>query len=204
MGLAENDFASGRPPVGPCSTGHDYYQGSGTQRSSQSLDHESPSSLDTRSANSQSQERGVNQKDGKKAAAKRKRGESSLSSEMHGDNPQQLDPRNAAINARKGKMNKVDSPGVYPVRGGDNKVPSSGQLEGLSSHVSAGQQQGSFPSVHESLTSRGMWNQNKAGLPLERSQVPRFYSNAVSGNTTAEIPLQQSTVSSLGSSKVKI
>ncbi|KAJ6980971.1 LOW QUALITY PROTEIN: chromatin structure-remodeling complex protein SYD-like isoform X2 [Populus alba x Populus x berolinensis] len=211
VGLAENEIskvdpsASSRPPAGPSSAGHDYYQGSGTQRSSQSFDHESPSSLDTRSANSQSQERGANQKDGKKAVAKRKRGDSSLHSEMHVDNPQQLDPRNTIVNPRKGKMNKVDSPGSYAVRGGENtsfnKVPSSGQLEVSSSYVSAGQQQGgSFSSAHESLTSRCMWNQNKAGLPLERSQVPRFSSNAVSGNATAEITLQQSAISSLGSS----
>ncbi|KAK9933306.1 hypothetical protein M0R45_020507 [Rubus argutus] len=62
-GLAENEvskmdpFSSSRPPVGPISTRHDYYQGSATHRSSQSFDHESPSSLDSRSANSQSQER---------------------------------------------------------------------------------------------------------------------------------------------------
>jgi len=148
----------------------------------------------------------VNQKDGKKAAAKRKRVDSSLHSEMHGDNPQQLNARNTIVNPRRGKMNKVDSPGGYPVRGGENtsfnKVPNSGQPEVSSSFVSAGQQQGgSLPSAHESLTSRGMWNQNKAGLPLERSHVPRFSSNAVSGNTTAEIQLQQSAISSLGSSK---
>ncbi|XP_061976127.1 chromatin structure-remodeling complex protein SYD-like isoform X2 [Populus nigra] len=210
-GLAENEiskvdpYASSRPPAGPSSAGHDYYQGSGTQRSSQSFDHESPSSLDTRSANSQSQERGANQKDSKKAVAKRKRGDSSLHLEMHVDNPQQLDPRNTIVNPRKGKMNKVDSPGSYAVRGGENtsfnKVPSSGQLEVSSSYVSAGQQQGgSLSSAHESLTSRCMWNQNKAGLSLERSQVPRFSSNAVSGNATAEIPSQQSAISSLGSS----
>ncbi|KAF9673309.1 hypothetical protein SADUNF_Sadunf10G0010700 [Salix dunnii] len=208
---AENEIskidlsASSRPPVGPISAGHDYYQGSGTQRSSQSFDHESPSSLDTRSANSQSQERGGNQKDGKKAVSKRKRGDSSLHSEMHVDNPQKFDPRNTMANLRKGKMNKVDSQGSYAVRDGENtsfnKVPSSGQLEVSSSYVSAGQHQGgSLSSAHESLTSRGMWNQNKAGLPLERSQVPRFSSNAVSGSATAEIPLQQSAISSLGSS----
>ncbi|KAJ6722063.1 SNF2/RAD54 HELICASE FAMILY [Salix viminalis] len=208
---AENEIskvdpsASSRPLVGPISAGHDYYQGSGTQRSSQSFDHESPSSLDTRSANSQSQERGGNQKDGKTAVSKRKRGDSSLHSEMHVDNPQKFDPRNTMANLRKGKMNKVDSQGSYAVRGGENtsfnKVPSSGQLEVSSSYVSAGQHQGGpLSSAHESLNSRGMWNQNKAGLPLERSQVPRFSSNTVSGRATAEIPLQQSAISSLGSS----
>uniref|UniRef100_A0A6N2MW57 Chromatin structure-remodeling complex protein SYD n=1 Tax=Salix viminalis TaxID=40686 RepID=A0A6N2MW57_SALVM len=183
---AENEIskvdpsASSRPLVGPISAGHDYYQGSGTQRSSQSFDHESPSSLDTRSANSQSQERGGNQKDGKTAVSKRKRGDSSLHSEMHVDNPQKFDPRNTMANLRKGKMNKVDSQGSYAVRG---------QHQG-----------GPLSSAHESLNSRGMWNQNKAGLPLERSQVPRFSSNTVSGRATAEIPLQQSAISSLGSS----
>ncbi|KAJ0092542.1 hypothetical protein Patl1_25559 [Pistacia atlantica] len=116
MGLTENEmskidpFTSSRPPVGPNTAGHDYYQASGTHRSSQSFDHESPSSLDTRSANSQSQER---QKDGKKAATKRKRGDSSIPVESQNENPQQHDSRNPVVNARRGKMNKVESPGGF-------------------------------------------------------------------------------------------
>ncbi|KAG8636634.1 hypothetical protein MANES_15G017800v8 [Manihot esculenta] len=200
VGLAENEiskidpFASTRPPVGPsgAGAGHDYYQGSGTHRSSQSFDHESPSSLDTRSANSQSQERGVNQKDGKKSAAKRKRGDSSFPSEPHIDNQPQLDSRNAVVNQRKAKTNKIDSPGGFSARGGEN----TGQLELSTSHVSTGQQQGaSLPSAHETLSSRSAWNQNKTGLPLERSQVPRFSSNSMPGNMTSEISVQQSMTS---------
>lgn len=200
VGLAENEiskidpFASTRPPVGPsgAGAGHDYYQGSGTHRSSQSFDHESPSSLDTRSANSQSQERGVNQKDGKKSAAKRKRGDSSFPSEPHIDNQPQLDSRNAVVNQRKAKTNKIDSPGGFSARGSEN----TGQLELSTSHVSTGQQQGaSLPSAHETLSSRSAWNQNKTGLPLERSQVPRFSSNSMPGNMTSEISVQQSMTS---------
>ncbi|XP_016647529.1 PREDICTED: chromatin structure-remodeling complex protein SYD isoform X2 [Prunus mume] len=145
-GLAENEmsnmdpFSTSRPPVGPSSTGHDYYQGSTTHRSSQSFDHESPSSLDSRSANSQSQERRdtanwdkqVNRKDGKKATTKRKRGD-----EPHLDNPQHLDTRNAIVNTRKGKINKVEPSAGFPIKGGENAnfniAPSSGQMEHFTS-----------------------------------------------------------------------
>ncbi|XP_065631375.1 chromatin structure-remodeling complex protein SYD [Quercus suber] len=250
VGLAENEvskvdpFASNRPPVGPSSVGHDYYQGSLAHRSSQSFDHESPSSLDSRSANSQSQER--QQKDGKKATTKRKRGETSLPMEQHIDNTQQLDTRNAVVNPRKGKMNKVEPQASLSVKGGErtnfNMVPSSGQMEHFaslsgsmrpmlrvkqegqhtierqmdSSNISnsmlrapnpkfpeevevssahnASQQGGSLPS-HDI---RGVWNQNKTGLPFEKSQIPRFPSN-VPGNMMSEIPTQQSTTPSLGS-----
>lgn len=252
--MAENEvskvdpFASNRPPVGPSSAGHDYYQGSLAHRSSQSFDHESPSSLDSRSANSQSQER--QQKDGKKATTKRKRGETSLPMEQHIDNTQQLDTRNAVVNPRKGKMNKVEPHTSLSVKGGErtnfNMVPSSGQMEHFASlsgsmrpmlrvkqegqhtierqldssnisnsmlrapnpkfpeevevssahNASAQQQGGSLPS-HDV---RGVWNQNKTGLPFEKSQIPRFPSN-VPGNMMPEIPTQQSTTPSLGSSK---
>lgn len=138
-------FSTSRPPVGPSSTGHDYYQGSTTHRSSQSFDHESPSSLDSRSANSQSQERRdtanwdkqVNRKDGKKATTKRKRGDTSIPTEPHLDNPQHLDTRNAIVNTRKGKINKVEPPAGFPIKGGENAnfniAPSSGQMEHFTS-----------------------------------------------------------------------
>lgn len=246
-GLAENEmskidpFTSSRPPVGPSGAGHDYYQAAGTHRSSQSFDHESPSSLDTRSANSQSQER---QKDGKKASTKRKRGDSSISHEPQNENPQQIDSRNSVVNPRKGKVNKVDAAGGFSVKGAEhsNMVPSGGQMEHFSSLSgnmssifrvkqegqnvtekpldlanvsnsvprasnskcpeevevsSSGQQQGnSLSSANDVLASRGMWNQNRAGFPFERSQVPRF-----PGNMMTETSMQQSTVSSLGASK---
>lgn len=150
-GLAEPEvskmdpFSSSRPPVGPVSTGHEYYQGSATHRSSQSFDHESPSSLDSRSANSQSQERRdtenldkqVNRKDGKKATTKRKRGETSVHIESQVDSPQNLDNIDSVVNTRKGKMSKGELPPGFSNKGGEhanfNIVPNSGQMEHLSS-----------------------------------------------------------------------
>ncbi|KAJ1414267.1 SNF2-related, N-terminal domain [Sesbania bispinosa] len=143
--LGENEmpkmdhFASGRPPVAPSSGATDYYQGSVAQRSGQSFDQESPSSLDSRSANSQSQDRHdvakwdkqVNQKDGKKATSKRKRRDASPV-EPHVDIPSQLDPRNT-VNTRKGKMTKAESSDGLPVKSGEltnySMVPSSIQME---------------------------------------------------------------------------
>lgn len=151
-GLAETEvskmdpFSSSRPPpIGSISTGHDYYQGSATHRSSQSFDHESPSSLDSRSANSQSQERRdtenldkqVNRKDGKKATTKRKRGDTSVPTEAQHDNPQSLDTIDSVVNTRKGKMSKGELPPGFSIKGGENAsfniVPSSGQMEHFTS-----------------------------------------------------------------------
>ena len=146
VGLAENEmpkmdsFASGRPPVAPSSGAPDYYQGSVAQRSSQSFDQGSPSSLDSRSANSQSQDRRdtanldkqVNQKDGKRATSKRKRGDTSSPVELHVDIPSQLDHRNT-VNTRKGKMTKAEPADGPPVKSGEltnfNRVPSSSQMD---------------------------------------------------------------------------
>ncbi|XP_019450810.1 PREDICTED: chromatin structure-remodeling complex protein SYD-like [Lupinus angustifolius] len=143
VGLAENEMskmdplASGRPPVAPSGGAPDYYQGPAAQRSSQSFDHGSPSSLDSRSANSQPQDRRdtanwdkqVNQKDGKKATTKRKRGDTSPPVELHVDSPSQLDPRNTVANARKGKQNKAepsdDLPGAFAKVHGGMAVPTS-------------------------------------------------------------------------------
>ncbi|XP_054807322.1 chromatin structure-remodeling complex protein SYD isoform X1 [Prosopis cineraria] len=132
VGLAEHDmskmepFASNRPPVAPSSGAPDYYQGSVAQRSSQSFDQESPSSLDSRSANSQSQDRRDtanwekqgSQKDGKKTATKRKRGDTSSHVEPHVDGSSQLDSRNTVVNARKGKMAKAEPSDGLPVKTG--------------------------------------------------------------------------------------
>ncbi|KAJ7955032.1 chromatin structure-remodeling complex protein SYD-like [Quillaja saponaria] len=261
-GFAENEMsrmdlcASNRPPVGPSSGAADYYQGSVAPRTSQTFDHESPSSLDSRSANSQSQDRRdiancdkqVNQRDGKKGTTKRKRGDTSKMQ------PQVDMPREtrSTVNARKGKLNKVEASAGLSVRGGENNKlnmdPSCGPMEHFPSlsgsmrmmqrtnqegqnlmekltdstnignsmlqavsskysedmevssaaaHNALGQQQfGSIPSTNEF---RGVWNQNKAGLPLEKSQVPRFSSN-VPGNMMVENSMQQLTHPSLGSS----
>ncbi|XP_022723174.1 chromatin structure-remodeling complex protein SYD-like isoform X3 [Durio zibethinus] len=252
-GLAQNEmpkfdpFSSGRPPVGPSIAGHEYYQGAGTHRSSQSFDHESPSSLDTRSANSQSQDKQMNPSDNKRSATKRRRGDSSSPLEPNFDNSQQLDSRNAVNDPRKGKMNKAEPSGPANY----NLVPSSGQMEyfpslpgnmrsilrgrqdgqnvtenlvdsaNISNFMSGapsskypeevevsstqnapGQQQGGVPGAHEVFSSRGVWNQNMAGLPFDRSQLNRFPPNVVSGNMTAEIATQQSMHASLVSGEL--
>ncbi|QHO37179.1 Chromatin structure-remodeling complex protein SYD [Arachis hypogaea] len=191
-GLPENvmpkmdSFASGRPPY-PSSIGApDHYQGSAAQRSGQSFDHGSPSSLDSRSANSQSRDRRdttnldkqVNQKDGRKATSKRKRGDTLSPAEPHVDIPSHLDQRNTT-NTRKGKMTKAESSDGLPVRSGEltnfNRVPSSSQMqranqegptkignpvpcapnskypedtEVSSAHIASGKLQGAHPMVH--------------------------------------------------------
>ncbi|TYH50363.1 hypothetical protein ES332_D10G201500v1 [Gossypium tomentosum] len=125
-GAAQNEipkfdpFSSSRPPVGPSIAGHEYYQGAATHSGSQSFDHGSPSSLDTRSANSQSQDKQMNQNDSKMGAAKRKRGDSSSPLEPNFD-----ESLNAVVDPRKGKMNKAETSGPADY----NMVPSSGQME---------------------------------------------------------------------------
>ncbi|XP_020977966.1 chromatin structure-remodeling complex protein SYD-like [Arachis ipaensis] len=191
-GLPENvmpkmdSFASGRPPFAPSIGAPDHYQGSAAQRSGQSFDHGSPSSLDSRSANSQSRDRRdttnldkqVNQKDGRKATSKRKRGDTLSPAEPHVDIPSHLDQRNTA-NTRKGKMTKAESSDGLPVRSGEltnfNRVPSSSQMqranqegptkignpvpcapnskypedtEVSSAHIASGKLQGAHPMVH--------------------------------------------------------
>ncbi|XP_058199382.1 chromatin structure-remodeling complex protein SYD-like [Rhododendron vialii] len=242
-GMAEyertNPQASSRPPVGPSAAGHDIYQGSVSHPGSKSFDHESPSSYDTKSANSQSQERHdpaldkPNQDDSKKASSKRKRADSSSTTEPHIENSQQLD--NCNLNARKGKMaNKVEPPRSLPIRGSEhsqfNMVQGSGQMEHIpplpasmrSTNLASSMQQSANPkyreeievssahsalalqqggsrlSPHDILNSRALWSQNRTGSSLENTQVPRFPSNAISSNSTAEMFMHQS-IASLGS-----
>ncbi|CAL5423886.1 unnamed protein product [Camellia sinensis] len=142
-GMSESEVAnshpSSRPPVGPSGAGHDIYQGSVSRLGTKSLDDESPSSFETRSANSQSQERHdtsnrdkANQNDGKKASSQRKTADSSSTAEPHIDNPQHVDTGN--LHARKGKsVNKVKPAGSLSVKGSErshfNLVQGSGQME---------------------------------------------------------------------------
>ncbi|XVE65684.1 hypothetical protein DITRI_Ditri08aG0019500 [Diplodiscus trichospermus] len=242
-GLAQNEMpkfdpvSASRPPLGPSIARHEYYQGAGIHRSSQSFDHESPSSLETRSANLQSQDKQMNQHDSKKAATKRKRGDSSSPLDPNFDNSLQPDSR-AVIDPRKGKMNKAEPSGPANY----NMVPSSGQMEHFpslpgnmrsmlrqdgqnvtenlvdstnicnlmsrapsskyheevevsSTQNAPGRQQGGVPG--EDFSSRGVWTQNKAGLPFDRSQLHRFSPNVVSRNMTADIASQQSMHASL-------
>ncbi|KAL6966430.1 hypothetical protein U1Q18_032209 [Sarracenia purpurea var. burkii] len=145
-GIAENEMAnshtSSRPPVGPSGAGHGIYQGSASHLSTKSLDHESPSSYDTRSANSQPQERHdatwekANQNDSKKATGKRKRADSSSTTEPHIENSQQLET--SSLNTKKGKLaNKAEPSGSFSVKGSEhsqlNLVQGSGQMERIPS-----------------------------------------------------------------------
>ncbi|CAJ2634413.1 unnamed protein product [Trifolium pratense] len=166
-GLAENEapkmepFASGRPPIAPTGGAPDYYQGTVAQRSNQSFDQGSPSSLDSRSANSQSQDRRdaanwdkqVNQKDGKKGVTKRKRGDSTSPVEMHVDSSSLVDPRNTGVTTRKGKMTKAEPSDCIPAKSGEmtnyNAVPNNSQMEVSSAHIAPGKLQGgSLPFTH--------------------------------------------------------
>ncbi|CAI8610581.1 unnamed protein product [Vicia faba] len=141
-GLAENEapkmepFATGRPPIAPTGGAPDYYQGTVAQRSNQSFDQGSPTSLDSRSANSQSQDRQVNQKDGKKAIPKRKRGDSTSPGEMHVDSSSLVEPRNTGVNTRKGKMTKAEPSDGIQAKSGEmsnfNVAPNSSQMENIS------------------------------------------------------------------------
>ncbi|XP_045831724.1 chromatin structure-remodeling complex protein SYD-like isoform X2 [Trifolium pratense] len=165
-GLAENEapkmepFASGRPPIAPTGGAPDYYQGTVAQRSNQSFDQGSPSSLDSRSANSQSQDRRdaanwdkqVNQKDGKKGVTKRKRGDSTSPVEMHVDSSSLVDPRNTGVTTRKGKMTKAEPSDGIPAKSGEmtnyNAVPNNSQMEVSSAHIAPGKLQGAYARVH--------------------------------------------------------
>ncbi|CAJ2634420.1 unnamed protein product [Trifolium pratense] len=165
-GLAENEapkmepFASGRPPIAPTGGAPDYYQGTVAQRSNQSFDQGSPSSLDSRSANSQSQDRRdaanwdkqVNQKDGKKGVTKRKRGDSTSPVEMHVDSSSLVDPRNTGVTTRKGKMTKAEPSDCIPAKSGEmtnyNAVPNNSQMEVSSAHIAPGKLQGAYARVH--------------------------------------------------------
>ncbi|XP_021774078.1 chromatin structure-remodeling complex protein SYD-like isoform X3 [Chenopodium quinoa] len=128
-GMIENDttrpdgFSSGRPPAVPSSIGNDPFQGPVSQRSAMSFDHESPSSIDTRSTNSYSQDRreppgweqqGM-QKDPKRANIKRKRTDSS-GIEIQEDISQQLDSYSGMSDIRKERLSgKSEAGGTLPV-----------------------------------------------------------------------------------------
>ncbi|GMH18794.1 hypothetical protein Nepgr_020635 [Nepenthes gracilis] len=129
LGLMENDgartdaFSCSRPPAGPSNVGHDLYQGSVSHRNTRSFDHESPSSLDTRSANSNSHERRetasweqqANQKEAKRTVIKRKRADSSPAMESHMSNSQQPDAHGIEADVRHGKLiNKGEFSGSFP------------------------------------------------------------------------------------------
>ncbi|XP_047321944.1 chromatin structure-remodeling complex protein SYD [Impatiens glandulifera] len=131
VGMSEKDLVdlhpSSRSSVVRSSVGHDSRQGSLSHISNKSFEHESPSSFETRSANSQSQERrDVTRNDSKKAKGKRKRGTSSSTVEPHIDNPGER--------TSKGKLaNQVEATGNLPFLVGEhgqfNKANDSTQVD---------------------------------------------------------------------------
>lgn len=127
-GISDNEtsrtdgFASSKPPAAPSSMGHDPFQGCASQRSTRSFDQESPSSMDTRSTNSHSQDRreaaGWEQqgaeRDPKRASTKRKRSDTSAV-EAQIDNSQQPDVHTGISDIRKERLiGKVEIPGTFP------------------------------------------------------------------------------------------
>ncbi|XP_010247117.1 PREDICTED: chromatin structure-remodeling complex protein SYD isoform X2 [Nelumbo nucifera] len=193
-----------RPPVGPSrmeNVGHDLHQGSLSQRSAKLFDHESPSSMDTRSGNSQERrdtamldKQGL-QKDTKKGSSKRKRADSTSSVEAHTDYAQQLDTSSAGFTPRKGKpMNKGDLDPSQNSSHGEHLSPLSG---GMGSVFRAKQEN---QNLHDILSSRGLWNQSKGGLQSENSHGSRISPNVVP-SSTGEISMSHLSTPSLAGSK---
>ncbi|XP_038985323.1 chromatin structure-remodeling complex protein SYD-like [Phoenix dactylifera] len=138
-------LVSNRPALGISrmdSMGPVPHQGSVSQKSSKSSEHESPASIpmeDIGSANSQerhdtSKPDQVNKKEVKKSGTKRKRADSKADTDVHSDNPLQIDVLATGHNSRKGKqINKGGMQGPFAIEGGDNEqgnpVQYIGQLE---------------------------------------------------------------------------
>lgn len=153
--MGRNDLQMpNRPSVGVSrmdSMGTDVHQGSVSQRSSKSSDHESPASVpteDTRSANSQDKQDSIksnnqmSKKGGKKTAPKRKRAEPKGTTDVQS---QQSDAQSTGSNSRKGKQtNRSGMQSQFAVRGSDhsqaNPSQHSGHLENMSPLSSGGGQ----------------------------------------------------------------
>nr|XP_029119475.1 uncharacterized protein LOC105042102 isoform X2 [Elaeis guineensis]XP_029119476.1 uncharacterized protein LOC105042102 isoform X2 [Elaeis guineensis] len=123
--------------------GPDPHQGSVSQKSSKSSEHESPASVpmeDIGSANSQerpdtSKPDQVNKKEVKKFGTKRKRADSKADSDVHSDIPQQADVLATRHNSRKGKqINKGGMQGPFAIKGGDNEQGNPVQYTSQSEH----------------------------------------------------------------------
>lgn len=144
--MIRNDMVnSNRPPVGPSrvDSGHDFYQSSVSQRSGSVFEHESPSSMDSRSANSQERydsgkhdKRGI-KRENKKVITKRKREGSISSTDVNAENLHQPDSSSIGFNQSKGRMaNRSEMQGHFDAEGGD-LVHNAGNMEHISS-VSSG------------------------------------------------------------------
>nr|KJB33147.1 hypothetical protein B456_006G257000 [Gossypium raimondii] len=87
--------------------------------------------------------------------------------------------------------NLVDSTSNLMSHAPSSKYPE--EVEDSSTQNAPGLQQEGLLGAHENFPSGGgVWNQNKAGLAFDRSQLHRFSPNVVSGNMTAEISSHQS------------
>lgn len=138
--LKNDSYASNRPPVGPSFTGHDIYQGSVSHLNSKSLDHESPSSFDTRSAKSHSEERHDSpkwekskKKDNKKGGNKRKKADPPSNSESQFGNVQPLESSTFSSGMDKAAT-KMDQPRNISIQASEhgqlsNMVQSSSMME---------------------------------------------------------------------------
>ncbi|KAK9757316.1 hypothetical protein RND81_01G155700 [Saponaria officinalis] len=115
-------LGSCRPSAAPNSIGHDLFQGSVSQRSVRSFDHESPSSIDTKSTNSHSQDRRETasweqqgaQKNPSRASVKRKKSVSSAV-EPPDDSIQLPDSYSTVPDLKKERLtSKVEMPEKFP------------------------------------------------------------------------------------------
>ncbi|KAI3908370.1 hypothetical protein MKX01_027392 [Papaver californicum] len=226
-GLADNEVMNpNKPPVGPSrvgSGGHEFYQGPVSQRSGSLYDHESPSSLDTRSGNSQERvdtvklDKQGRPKEPKKAATKRKRA-GATSADVNPDNPQKLDTPNAGAKSRKGKVTNKGDPGqdsgpmehLSSASSGMQsllKAKQESQISNVnlsegdgSAYGVVGQQKGGFvQGRNDSFSSRNVWDHFKTGLLPDNSQLSRFAPTGAA--CVADTAVAQSAVPSLGSSK---
>ncbi|XP_026439819.1 chromatin structure-remodeling complex protein SYD-like isoform X2 [Papaver somniferum] len=232
-GLADNEVMNpNKPPVGPNrvgSGGHEFYQGPVSQRSGSLYDHESPSSLDTRSGNSQERvdtvklDKQGRPKEPKKAATKRKRA-GATSADVNPDSPQKLDTPNAGAKSRKGKVTNQEHALVNPgqdsgpmehlssASSGMESLPRAKQESQISNvnlsegdgsaYGVAGQQKGGFvQGRNDPSSTRNVWDQFKTGLLPDNSQLSRFAPTGAACVLTADATAAQSAVPSLGSSK---
>ncbi|KAI3896797.1 hypothetical protein MKW98_009650 [Papaver atlanticum] len=232
-GLADNEVMNpSKPPVGPNrvgSGGHEFYQGPVSQRSGSLYDHESPSSLDTRSGNSQERvdtvklDKQGRPKEPKKTATKRKRA-GATSADVNPDSPQKLDTPNAGAKSRKGKVTNQEHALVNPGQDSGPMEHLSSASSGMESLLRAkqesqisnvnlsegdgsaygvvGQQKGGFvQGRNDPFSTRNVWDQFKTGLLPDNSQLSRFAPTGAACVLTADATAAQSAVPSLGSSK---
>lgn len=143
-----------------------------SQRSSKSLEHESPASVpmeDSRSANSQERHNSTKsdaqagRKDAKKTNTKRKRAESKESSDAHGDDPQQSDSVSTRFNSRKGKHTGRGVAQSHPsVKGGER------------SHLGSVQQSVPMEEVSPLLETGLLKSRQESSFALMENKVDKF------------------------------